>query len=357
MRTFRIKIYVWATYLVSLMAFGCADEETVRGGGYPGVPVASISVDEMIVPVGTLVQLDGSKSLAQAKGSSSFDDEELLIAFHWAFAEMPAGSSAEINNRHLQKPWFSPDMAGEYVIAMYVDNGVWKSETKTITIKVQDCFPTVDPVTSYPDEPVARNLIQVSAQVTEECGEQKPFRYQWQFASLPAGSSATLNNAQIEAPSFFADVAGDYVLNLSVSDAWGRHGQPVTHTISVTSSTLTCGTAAPVAKIEAIWSSGTPADFPNFKVPVDSNIQLSGQASSDADNDAPCSLGQELFYSWRFISAAPDSDAKFNNSQIINPTFSVGMPGAYQIGLTVMDSIGLISKETTVIVTAQYQNP
>ena len=48
--------------------------------------------------------------------------------------------------------------------------------------------------------------------------ENDPLTYQWQFNQLPAGSTAVLSDATVVNPTFVADVAGTYVLQLIVND-------------------------------------------------------------------------------------------------------------------------------------------
>jgi hypothetical protein len=48
-----------------------------------------------------------------------------------------------------------------------------------------------------------------------------PLSFNWQFIAKPAGSAAALSNPRIAMPTFVADVAGDYVLKLTVDDGRG----------------------------------------------------------------------------------------------------------------------------------------
>lgn len=45
-----------------------------------------------------------------------------------------------------------------------------------------------------------------------------PITFAWSFVSIPAGSTAVLNNATTASPSFTADLAGSYTIQLIVSD-------------------------------------------------------------------------------------------------------------------------------------------
>jgi len=48
-----------------------------------------------------------------------------------------------------------------------------------------------------------------------------PLSYSWSFTSRPSGSTATLSDPNVASPTFIADVAGDYTLELTVDDGHG----------------------------------------------------------------------------------------------------------------------------------------
>ena len=73
--------------------------------------------------------------------------------------------------------------------------------------------------------------------------------YAWTLTSKPAGSTATLNGAATAAPSFTPDVAGDYVLGLTVGD-----GQSVSTVSSVTVNAL------PTASLAVVSSQSEPVN-------------------------------------------------------------------------------------------------
>lgn len=51
--------------------------------------------------------------------------------------------------------------------------------------------------------------------------DDDPLTYRWLFISIPAGSNASLSDPSIPKPSFVADLAGNYILELAVSDSRG----------------------------------------------------------------------------------------------------------------------------------------
>jgi uncharacterized membrane protein len=63
--------------------------------------------------------------------------------------------------------------------------------------------------------------------------------YSWSFTSKPNGSSAALSSATVAKPTFTADVAGAYVLNLGVND--GKLSSPAV-TVTITATTPSVST-------------------------------------------------------------------------------------------------------------------
>src|ERR1700722_13400440 len=98
--------------------------------------------------------------------------------------------------------------------------------------------------------------------------------YSWKFSSRPAGSSTLLINATSIMPSFVVDVAGTYVVNLTISN--GSQMGTANVTISTTST-------APVANAG-----------PNQTVAVGATALLNGSASSDVD-------GKQLTSAWKMF--------------------------------------------------------
>jgi hypothetical protein len=146
-------------------------------------------------------------------------------------------------------------------------------------------------------------------------------------------------------------VEGDYVITLVVTDALGRRSEYSKLTVKAVPLAFECGYDAPVAVVEPLWTDAN-IDLAAFRVGVPANVQLTGRASTDADNAAPCSLAQELFYSWRFIALPAGSEAILNDDQIVNPSFTADRAGDYVVGLSVIDSTDLVSKETIVTIKA-----
>jgi hypothetical protein len=136
----------------------------------------------------------------------------------------------------------------------------------------------------------------------------------WSFTAMPPGSAALLTGADTPAPTFTPDVAGDYAIELTVSDAGGLTG-----TDQVEVSSLN---ARPNA--DAGSSGGRY---------VGDLVTLDGSGSSDPDEDP-------LSYSWSWVSQPPDSTAVLLGADTVSPVFIADVAGTYEIQLLVNDGYG-----------------
>ena len=156
--------------------------------------------------------------------------------------------------------------------------------------------------------------------------------YLWTFSSKPGGSAATLASASTAAPSFVADLAGDYLLSLTVND--GKVDSPAA-TVKVTA---TVPNVAPVA------NAGT-AQF----LATGATATLDASASSDANGDA-------LSYAWTLSTKPAGSVAVLSSATAAKPSFVADLTGPYVATLTVNDG-KLNSTATTVTVNAVAPKP
>ena len=91
-------------------------------------PVADAGPDQEVV-VDETAQLDGS-------GSSDPDGGSLT--FSWQLTT-PFGSSAFLPNPSLENPTFVPDVAGDYVAQLVVNDGTVDSDPDQVTIAAKVC--------------------------------------------------------------------------------------------------------------------------------------------------------------------------------------------------------------------------
>ena len=145
--------------------------------------------------------------------------------------------------------------------------------------------------------------------------------YSWQFTVTPPASSATLVNPNTVTPSFFMDVAGTYVIQLTVSNG-----------LESSSASVTVSTEIPPV--------ANPG--PNQSVALNAVVTLNGSASTDSN-------GNTLTYSWQFTSVPTGSTTTLNGANTVNPTFTVDKPGKYVVQLVVNDGVANSSPASVTI--------
>jgi len=154
--------------------------------------------------------------------------------------------------------------------------------------------------------------------------------YAWSFASKPTGSVAQLMDANTATPSFFADLDGDYVVELVVTDALGRSSAP--------DSVL-----ASFANVPPVADPGPPQS-----VRAGDSVLLDGTNSDDVNGDA-------LTYQWSILSAPLGSAAALDDPMSATPTFAPDLAGTYEVELIVNDGFldSQVASVTVVATTAQ----
>jgi len=201
-------------------------------------PVANAGPPQTVT-VGQLVTLDGRQS-------SDADGQPLT--YLWAFTNRPASSTAALSSAAAPQPTFTPDQPGLYVVQLIVNDGTVSSAPSTVSI-------TANPVVATNRPPVANagsdQSVSVGATVNlngsgSSDPDNDPLTYQWTFTVNPASSNATLTGATTATPSFIADVAGPYSVQLTVSD--GRGGS-VSDSVDITA---TLGNRAPTITSTAV---------------------------------------------------------------------------------------------------------
>lgn len=262
--------------------------------------------------VGTALQFDGS---------ASYDPGGAGLTYSWALISKPAGSAATLSSMTAQKPSFTPDVAGDYVVELAVANGTITSAPATVRVSTVYAPP-------YADAGTAQSVNVGSAANLDGSGSNSPegstLTYKWALVAQPTGSSAALNDTTAQAPSFTLDKRGAYVGQLIVNDGVT---DSVPRTVAVTSANR-----APVANAGAAQT-----------VSVGSTVTLDGSGSSDPD-------GLPLMYQWRFTAIPNGSTSTLAGATTSAPTFVADLQGTYTVELVVSDGL-LTSTAATVTIT------
>lgn len=175
------------------------------------VPVANAGTD-VTTDVGTLVTLDGSRS---------YDPMSRALSYAWSVVDKPTSSSvATLTGADSVSASFTPDVKGVYVLNLVVDNGLSRSASDAVTVTAvgDDSAPVAN---AGPDQEV-----EDCSTVTLDCSasadpDGDALQYQWEIQNAPTGSSvnnASFSDRTAARPTFYPDVAGEYLISCAVSD-------------------------------------------------------------------------------------------------------------------------------------------
>lgn len=147
--------------------------------------------------------------------------------------------------------------------------------------------------------------------------------YAWRLSQVPPGSIAALDNPSSEQPGFVADLYGNYVAELIVSDSWAA-SRPDTVTVSFEN-------LKPVAVAGG-----------NQSVRVLQTVALDGGGSYDPNGDA-------ITYHWTLLSKPAGSNATVQNATAQIASFVPDQHGSYVVNLVVSDGQANSNPDTTTI--------
>ncbi len=174
-------------------------------------PVADAGEDQ-IVYMGNRITLDGSGSYEQ--------DEDMLI-YKWSFTSKPEGSEAQLSSDSVDKPTFSADAVGDYVVQLIVNDGKVDSspDSMTVTVAAGNSPPVAN---AGEDQTVfltdAITSVSLDGSRSSDA-DGNPLTYQWSFTSQPEGSESVIYTSGDSAkPYFMVNVIGTYEVQLVVND-------------------------------------------------------------------------------------------------------------------------------------------
>ena len=265
-------------------------------------PVANAGVNQNVV-IASTVTLDGT---------ASTDANNDSLSYKWVLQSKPATSSATLAAATSAKPTFKADVAGTYVATLVVSDGKANSELAAVSIlaSATNLAPVAKPGVNQ--SVVTGTKVSVDASASSDPNGDS-ISYRWSLLFKPAGSTATLSSATTASATFTADLAGTYLVGLTVND--GKVDSPVV-VLTVTAAKLN---AVPVA------NAGT-----NQNVTAATLTTLDGTASTDADLDG-------LSYTWSLISKPSSSNATLSSTTSPKPTFTPDVAGTYVASLVVSD--------------------
>ncbi len=340
------------TYLWSFVSRPASSAAALNN---PTAPVASFSVDQpgayvvqLAVSDGTTVSnsqvtiaTDVTPPIADAgpgqvvvagavvhlNGSASSDPDGDRLSFQWSLVSLPAGSQTSISDPAAVAPTFVADLAGTYVAQLVVSDTHGNNSSASVSISTQDLPPLAN--AGAAQLVAVGNTVQLNAAASSDPGGD-PLTYSWSWLSVPAGSAAALSSATAVNPTFVADLAGTYVVQLAVSDT---HGNSSLATVEVATDSI-----PPLANAGAAQT-----------VAPGANVLLNGAASNDAG-------GAPLTYTWTLLFKPAASSAALVNATSPSSSFVADKPGQYLAQLVVSNGLNP-SLAATVLTTAAASGP
>ncbi|NNF16728.1 MAG: hypothetical protein HKN70_08265, partial [Gammaproteobacteria bacterium] len=266
------------------------------------------------VVVGEVVTLDAS-------GSTDRDGDRLK--FQWRL-QVPPGSGALLSDAAALQPQFTVDLLGDYIAELVVTDGKVESAVDTVTISTGNVAPVavIDPKGKAG---VGETIVLDGSLSWDFNGD--PLDYHWSLVTAPAGSRALMQASRTASPSFTADVAGDYLLELTVSD--GRHhSEPAQVWLNTEYSRL-------------IADAG-----PDRRAYAGTRLVLNASPSLAKDRMSGS-------FQWSLLYAPETSRAELKRVNSATPVLDVDVPGQYLVQLLAHDGLQSSNADTLVITAIQ----
>ena len=315
------------------------------------------SVSTSRPPVGHVVALtashfDADESLSVCNPASA------VPTYAWTLVSEPTGSAVTApTGPQTNSISFTADRAGTFVWSVVAtDPFGLKSAATTVTVATGTCGPTLANAPAAFKEPIGvsngavpstenagggysvtqgATLTLNTATPGDVCvsGGAAP-TMQWSLTAVPAGSNAVLSGATGSSPSFTADLAGTYGVQLVITDN-GGNASVFTTTIAAgactsgptLSSTLTGSAMESVGGV--VGSTIFRGDVVKLALPLPSGIST------------PSACSSVLIYEWSMIGRPSGSQATLSSTSDATPSFSADVAGgAYQFALVVRDGLG-----------------
>lgn len=278
------------------------------------LPVAKAGNDQTVRNK-SVVTLDGSKSHDYSASEG--------LTYEWQIVSTPPGSKAVLSDKKAVNPTFKPDVRGDYKVRLIVKNkGAKVSAPDTVVISTRNSKPVAD---AGRDRFMASLNTVVNLDGTQSYDtDGEPLQYRWTFVSKPEGSDVIIEDADKVNASFMADVYGEYIAKLEVSDTRG-------HTVSDT-------VAMSPHNIMPVANAGT-----SRSARVGDTIALEG-IGMDENWDG-------LAYKWAIASRPVGSNVVIDDPAACETSFVPDVAGAYVVQLFVSDG-SLVSNPDTIQIQA-----
>lgn len=275
-------------------------------------PVANAGVKQYVV--------FGPTSTVTLDGTYSTDADNDQIFYKWTIMQKPSGSDAKFVDDTKARPTFIADKLGDYVAQLVINDGKVSSLPTSVLVTATNLNRPPDANAGEDKNVSISTTVPVGLDGTNSLDRDfDTLTYKWDWMSYPGTKAPTLVSATSAdpstspKPSFMPNLAGTYVLTLTVYDGkLYSAADSITITVSDTNN-------APVAAAGA-----------DQNVLVSTLVSLDGTGSTDADKL------DTLSYKWK-LNAPSGSSAALSSEIISKPSFRPDIAGVYVASLVVSD--------------------
>jgi REJ domain/PKD domain len=311
------------------------------------VPVANAG-DDVTATEGATIALNGG---------GSYDPLGRALTYTWTFAQVPTASTlTTLSSADSVTPSFVPDAGGVYIAALVVNNGISDSAPDTAVVKISSSNP-LPPIALAGDDITAEDCSNITVDGTDSYDPNgDDLTYLWSLQSKPDNSTASdtsFANREAVTTSFYADVAGEYVVTLAVQDGetWST---PDAMTILVAERTYNSAPVVNAGADQAIDGGEASCEESGYTYDCDEcgdiTMTLGGDATAtDPDSDPLSAV-------WTVTSGS----ATITDSTSVTTTVTLEDPAATEPGacedneyvftLTVTDCTGEVTTDTVTYV-------
>lgn len=288
------------------------------------------------VDVGSAITLDASGAAASAGQS---------VTINWVLASKPAGSTATLPATGATVH-FVADVIGEYDVHVIASDSTG-AYAETDYVYQANAAPSAVVVASITSATglsgsinAATNYLVMLSGSGSTVAPGDASNSVWTLVSKPSGSASTLSALSGASTNFIPDIAGDYLVTLTLTDTTSALSSTFTMTVHVSQGpvAIVSGSAMPVAA----------ANGPTFVSSVGSPVTLLGSGSYEVGGGA-------LTYAWTITSRPTGSTAAISDPAAMDTTFTPDLNGTYMVTLTVTDGAANSAVSTATIQVGTYQ--
>lgn len=271
----------------------------------------TIDVKAAVLPLQAVVT-GPSQATQHTTVSLSGADSQLQnnTTFTWRFVSKPATSQASLVGVHDRTASFIADQAGDYQIQLELVSGQQRSvAVHALTVsQVVNNRPPIARITTQANNITINTDVALSAANSED-PDHDPLTYLWQVLQAPDGAQPKLASSKTQSTHFQADMVGQYVVQVTVSD--GQASTSATITLQVYPKN-----SAPIVAINYDEKTYRAGD----------SVALFGVALDKEQ--------QPLSYAWRVVKRPAVSHTDIATPLELNTLFTTDTAGEYQIEFT-----------------------